>query len=38
MISMFMRVDVIVMSSAYVMNSTGSCGVGVSYLYMLHNV
>ena len=36
---MFMScVDVMLMSSAYVVRFTGVCGVGVSYVYMLKSM
>ena len=35
---MSLCVDVMVMSSAYVVSFTGACGVGVSTVYMLKNV
>ena len=37
-IFMSLCVDVMVMSSAYVVSFTGACGVGVSDMYMLNNV
>ena len=35
---MSLCVDVMVMSSAYVVSFTGACGVGVSDVYILNNV
>ena len=35
---MLLCVDVMVMSSAYVVSFTGACGVGVSDVYMLKSV
>ena len=35
---MLLCVDVIVISSVYVLSFTGACGVGVSDMYMLNNV
>ena len=35
---MSLRVDVMVMSSAYVISFTGACGVGVSDMYILNSV
>ena len=36
--SMSLCVDVMVMSSAFVVSFTGACGVGVSDVYMLNSV
>ena len=35
---MLLCVDVMVMSSAYIVSFTGACGVGVSDVYMLKSV